>query len=76
MNQTLAEHFKAFVDRRIYQVNLSLDDNNIYQKALNTLDKTQNNPVDVALAAINIAEIVAYKQGFIDGLSIMAGIND
>ena len=73
MNETLAEHFKQFSYTRLYQVDLSLDDNNEYQKALNTLDKTKDNPVDIALAAIDIAKIAAYKQGFIDGLSLMAG---
>ena len=75
MNNSLTEHFKAFANRRIDKVNFSLDNNNEYQKALNALDKTKDNPVDVALAAINIAEIAAYKQGFIDGLSIMAGLD-
>lgn len=73
MNKLLAEHFNAFSYTRLNQVELSLDDNNEYQKALNTLDKTKDNPVDVALAAINIAEIAAYKQGFIDGLTLIAG---
>ena len=76
MKSSLTEHFNAFANRRIDKVDFSLDDNNTFQKALNTLDKTPNNPVDVALAAINIAEIAAYKQGFIDGLSSMAGLND
>lgn len=73
MNNSLAEHFNAFASRRIDKVDFSLDNNNEYQKALNTLDKTKDNPVDVALAAINIAEIAAYKQGFIDGLTLIAG---
>lgn len=75
MNNSLAEHFNAFANRRIDKVDFSLDNNNEYQKALNALDTTKHNPVDVALAAIKIAEIAAYKQGFIDGLSIMAGLN-
>lgn len=73
MNNSLTEHFNAFANRRIDKVDFSLDDNNEYQEALNTLDKTKDNPVDVALTAINIAEIAAYKQGFIDGLTLMAG---
>lgn len=73
MNNSLAEHFNAFANRRIDKVDFSLDDNNEYQKALDTLDKTKDNPVDVAQAAIDIAKIAAYKQGFIDGLSLMAG---
>lgn len=73
MNNSLAEHFNAFANRRIDKVDFSLDDNDTFQKALNTLDKTPNNPVDVALTAIDIAKIAAYKQGFIDGLTLMAG---
>lgn len=72
MNNSLAEHFNAFANRRIDKVDFSLDDNNEYQKALDTLDKTKDNPLDVAQAAIDIAKIAAYKQGFIDGLTLMA----
>ena len=75
MNIPITEHFNMFVDKRVEQVDLTLDDDKNYQKALNTLDKTLENPVDVALEAIIIAEKSAYKQGFIDGLSIMAGLS-
>ena len=75
MNEILAEHFNAFIDRRIKQVDLTLDDDNNYQKALNTLDKTLDNSVDNTLLVIDIAKKSAYKQGFLDGLSIMAGLS-
>lgn len=75
MNNSLVECFNAFANRRIDKVDFSLDDNNEYQKALDTLDKTKDNPVDVAQTAIDIAKIAAYKQGFIDGLTLMTGFS-
>ena len=76
MNNSLTEHFKAFLDRRISQVDLSLEGNNTYQKALDKIDTDAGEDIgEIVNDAISIAENSAYLQGLHDGLAIMAGLN-
>ncbi len=76
MNDSLAEHFNMFVDNRLNQFELSIENDSQYQELQHILYDMKNIP-DVALSLHDnlqtIAEKHAYRQGFIDGLTLMAG---
>ena len=77
MNKILAEHFNMFVDRRINQVGKNLINDVSYQEQQHILYGMDDIP-DIALEVHEILQSIAkehaYKQGFLDGLSIMAGL--
>lgn len=76
VNNSLAEHFNMFVDKRIHQVKLSLENDVLYQEQQSILDSIDDIP-DSALDMYSLLQLIAeehaYKQGFIDGLTLMAG---
>ena len=76
MKSSLAEHFNMFVDKRINQVELSLENDTLYQEQQSILDSIDDIP-DSALDRYSLLQLIAekhaYRQGFIDGLTLMAG---
>ena len=76
MNNSLKEQLEAFVNTRIACSQLKLEDNKDYQHSLKKIYMGANQDIsDTVDDAIIIAEKSAYKQGFLDGLSIMAGLS-
>ena len=79
MNESLAEHFNIFIDKRMGHIELMLEDNALYQEQQNILYSMEDIPDSVwdkikSWQAIKAKQ--AYKQGVFDGLSLMACIEN
>ena len=59
---------------RINHVNLKLEHNPQYDKNINELNRASESAIEAGYEIKTLAEEYAYKQGFIDGLSFMAGL--
>lgn len=77
INESLAEHFNIFVDKRMGHIDIRLEDNALYQEQQNILYSMENIP-DSVWEQFKIVQAIktkqAYKQGVSDGLSLMACI--
>ena len=84
---TLAETFNTFVHSRVNIARLQAEDNADYQFAQNdianasqTISKLDRENLDMLIdnadKARNIAEKIAYRLGFVDGLRLMAALAD
>ena len=76
MNNSFAVDFANFLHSRTNWANLSLEANADYQNHMCDLDEISADAFNLADEAINMAEEYAYKQGFLDGLSIITALKN
>ena len=76
MNNSFAKDFANFLHSRTNWANHTLEANADYQRNMCELDDISADAFNLADEAINMAEDYAYKQGFLDGLSIITALKN
>ena len=75
MNKSLAEDFKDFMKARIGLAQMAYEETAQCREIFTMQETLPEKAVNLADELRTLAEQYAYKQGFIDGLSIMAGLD-
>ena len=78
MSKSLTEDFKDFIKARIGLAQMAYEETAQCREIFTmqeTLPELPEKAVNLADELKTLAEQYAYRQGFIDGLSIMAGLN-
>ena len=75
MNKSLAEDFKDFMKARIGLAQMAYEETAQCREIFTMQETLPKKAVNLADELKTLAEQYAYKQGFIDGLSIMAGLD-
>lgn len=75
MSKSLAEDFKDFMKARIGLAQMAYEETAQCQEIFTMQETWPENAANLADELKTLAERYAYRQGFIDGLSIMAGLN-
>ncbi len=75
MSKSLTEAFKDFINARIGLAQMAYEQTATCQEICSMQETLPEKAVNLADELKTLAERYAYKQGFIDGLAIMAGLD-
>ena len=75
MSKSLTEAFNDFINARIGLAQMAYEETAQCQEIFTMQETLPEKAVNLADELRTLAEQYAYRQGFIDGLSIMAGLN-
>ena len=75
MSKSLTEDFKDFIKARIGLAQMAYEETAQCREIFTMQETLPENAVNLADELRTLAEQYAYRQGFIDGLSIMAGLD-
>ena len=75
MSKSLTEAFNDFINARIELAQMAYEETAQCREIFTMQETLPKKAVNLADELKTLAEQYAYKQGFIDGLSIMAGLD-
>ena len=76
MNTSFAKDFADFLYHRVDRADFKLEQNPQYNKNIDELNRNSKSAIEAGYGIKTLAEEYAYKQGFLDGLSIIAALKN